>query len=193
MKSYVDNKAFFEKFNKTLIYTVAAQFYLRRCLQKKENTEKYNELGYFRQVVIPTLHQWFILNLAHVFDWDDKTFSLYSYLKRLPPSEEQKYMITLNSKKYESVINNLRRWRDKYLAHKEEKFIFDGLKLTDTFPLKYQDIEELLELLIDIVDKSKSFFDEKDITDYKKYYVELEKWCENDSSAIVKNIRVYKS
>ena len=190
MNIQVDNKKFFRKFNDTLVYTSAAQFYLRRCLQKKENTKKYNKLGYFRQVVIPTLHQWFLLNLAHVFDWDDKTFSIYSYLKRLGWSEEQEYLTTLSSSSYKDTISNLRRWRDKYLAHKEEKFMFDGKKLTDIFPIKYQNIEDLLELLIDVIDKTKKSFDEKDITNYKKYYAELETWCEDDSVAVIKSIKL---
>jgi len=195
MKNDVGKKDFFEKFRNLMIYSITSQFYLWRWLQNKENTEIYNKFWYFWWVVIPSLQQSFLLSLAKTFDKDNKTFSIYSYIRRISSQDKKDSInIELESPKYKEKIKSLKWWRDKYLAHREENFVFSKDELNNRYPIVYWDIEDLLSFLFRILNDTKREFDPTDSTDYFKYYSQLEEWIIDDLTGVIKsNKNLFKS
>jgi hypothetical protein len=195
MKNDVGKKDFFEKFRNLMIYSITSQFYLWRWLQNKENTEIYNQYSYFWWVIIPSLQQSFLLSLAKTFDRNNKTFSIYSYIRRISSQDKKDSInIELESPKYKEKIKSLKWWRDKYLAHREEIFVFSKDELNNRYPIVYWDIEDLLSFLFRILNDTKREFDPTDSTDYFKYYSQLEEWIIDDLTGVIKsNKNLFKS
>jgi len=195
MKNDVGKKDFFEKFRNLMIYSITSQFYLWRWLQNKENTEIYNQYSYFWWVIIPSLQQSFLLSLAKTFDRNNKTFSIYSYIRRISSQEKRDAInIELESPEYKEKIKSLKWWRDKYLAHREEIFVFSKDELNNRYPIVYWDIEDLLSFLFRILNDTKREFDPTDSTDYFKYYSQLEEWIIDDLTGVIKsNKNLFKS
>lgn len=57
-----------------------------------------------------------------------------------------------------SLVNNLREWRNNILAHKSAKIIIKGRNIPDDFPLSVENISELLERGMSILNHYSGLF-----------------------------------
>ena len=56
-------------------------------------------------------------------------------------------------------IDNLRIWRHKKLAHIEESFITDNIKISDKYPIPIHDVDEILVTLHEILNRYRIAYD----------------------------------
>jgi hypothetical protein len=178
---------FFKTFN-DLIFQIAHQFYTWKYLQNSQNNTGYNARSHFWITTISSMQNGFLLNLANIFDKDDRYLSVFSLLDELNNKEvidEIKSLI--NEKKYDNAKKALTIWRNNYLAHKKFEFVMDPKKLAEKFPCKYGEIEAIIDLLIYISDKTKRYLDNKNATCYIDYYKELNEQCIKDTQFVLEH------
>ncbi len=53
----------------------------------------------------------------------------------------------------EQTINNLTTWRDKVIAHIDHKFLLTGKIISKEYPLKHQQLEEVINTLMGILNR----------------------------------------
>lgn len=69
-------------------------------------------------------------------------------------------MVQEDKVKIESLpINNLKIWRDKKLAHIERELVLKETDIAKQYPIKIQDIDDILSTLHDILNKYRGAFD----------------------------------
>lgn len=56
-------------------------------------------------------------------------------------------------------IDNLRKWRHKKLAHIEEAFVTDNIKMSDNYPISIQDVDKILVTLHEILNRYRIAYD----------------------------------
>ena len=61
--------------------------------------------------------------------------------------------IDQNLFKYSNQIENLKAIRDKVLAHLDKKYFYDRNSISKDYSVKYQDIDDILELLFTIINR----------------------------------------
>jgi len=177
----------FRKFN-DLVLQVMLQFYVWKHLQHSENNSAYNARGYFWVTVITTLHQAFLLNLASFFDPDKRVLSAVTFLDHLKdPSQKQTLLSLIHSPEYKDSINRLIKWRNNMLAHKNMDFVLNPEKLPSKFPITYEEMENLMKLLIKILDETKRVFNPRDATNYSDYYKMIEDGCREHVNFVLNN------
>jgi hypothetical protein len=178
----------FRKFN-ALIFQAVHQFYVWRHLQRTENNSAYNARGHFWATVITTLHQAFLLNLANIFDEkDNRVLSVFTFLDHLKNhSRKQTLLDLIHSPKYENALKRLSQWRNNMLAHKNMRFVLNPKKLSTKFPFTYEEIENLLELLTEILNQTTRDFDPRNATDYSAYYRRLDEDCRGHTDFVLNN------
>jgi hypothetical protein len=178
----------FRKFN-DLIFQAVHQFYVWRHLQRTENNNAYNARGHFWVTVIATLHQAFLLNLANIFDEkDQRVLSVFTFLDHLKyPARKQTLLDLVHSPKYENALKRLSQWRNNMLAHKNMRFVLNPKELSTRFPFTYEEIENLLELLTEVLNQTKRDFDPRNATGYSAYYRRLDDGCREHTDFVLNN------
>lgn len=177
------NKKDFNNFN-NYVFEISHQFYIWRFLQNSKNTSGYNQRGHFWKTLLSSLHNSFLLNIALIFSHTDKKcLNIYTFLEKIKDEQiRNEVSEKLEEDNCKKIRTKLKRWRDNHLAHKNEKLINTPGELEKRWNLKYQDIENLLEFLIYTLNSSK---EENDITDYFKYYSELEERCKEHTKFVL--------
>lgn len=188
MDSKYSKEDIFKAFN-DLIFQIAHQFYIWRYLQKPENNSGYNMRANFWVTILSSLQYDFLLNLANIFDENDKrVLSIYTYLNEISmEGVSQDFLLKIKDLKYLNVLKGLVQWRNNYLAHKNIYFTINTEELGSKFPFKYEEIELLLNFLIEILELTKKFFNELEATDFNWYYKDLEKKCIFNTQFVLEN------
>jgi len=181
----MDKDNSFKTFYDLLFWSINS-FFIRKHLQKKKYVSWFEMRARFWSPVITNLQKMFLLDLANIFDEDTRVFSIYSYLNYLSQKEKNKYEKKIHSTKYDNLIKKLfaRRWN--YLAHKNKYFLNNPKELEKKFPMKYWEIEDLFKFLIKIINSTKQYFNERDVSNYIKHYSILNKDCKRDTEFIVR-------
>ena len=78
-------------------------------------------------------------------------------------------------------------WRDKFLAHKEVKFVINRKLLYSKYPVKDEEINDLLDFLINVLDLIKSDFDPNNSVNYSHFYSSIKKDCINHAKFASEN------
>ena len=130
------------------ISSVFNDFYVWKSLQKKEYNEIYKENTYFWNATLPSLQFSYLMGLAKLFDKRKQkdVLSIY-YLIDLIQEKNEKNKIKEEIHKYQSSIKNLVIWRNKILAHCSVFFAHNSRKLFERFPIKGEELENLMNLL----------------------------------------------
>ena len=144
------NDNFKQKLKKTNDYIslIFNQFEVWKSLNRKEYRDFYQKNLYFWNAVLSSLKTKPLLNLAKLFE-EEKHYNLlsvYNLLKEIPDSDSKKE-IEKEIQKYQKTIDNLKGRRNKMEAHFELEYVLNPNKVQEEFPLKYEEIEDLLGLL----------------------------------------------
>jgi len=123
-------------------------FTVWKSLKKSEYNKLYNEYKYFWGIVIYSLQVEFLLGTAKLFEKRAKNdvFSIFYLLDSLPKSKEkEKVEEEINT--FNRVIKNLIIWRHNMLAHHNIFFTLNPGELFKKFPIKEDEMENLVGLL----------------------------------------------
>lgn len=172
-----------------LVFQIMHQFFVWRHLQRPEYDSAYKDRKHFWTTVIIALYEAFLLNLANIFDEKDKrVLSVYTFLEKLKDKTKRQTLVDLvHSAKYENALKRLSQWRNNMLAHKNMHFVLNPKELTARFPFTYEEIENLLELLLVILSQTKRDFDPKDATNYSAYYRKVDEDCKDHTDFVLNN------
>lgn len=175
----------FDKFLNILRLT-ASQFYIWRKLQNSDNEEGYRMRWWFWSPILVTFQHSYLLNLANIFDMNPNTLTLYSLIRSDVIDAIKKKEIKKKLKSKNKIIKKLRNRRNKYAAHKNIDYTLKPDLLSKDFHLKYWDIEDLLDLVVEILDNIRENF-KKYGTSYADYYKNLKEDCESNTDFVLKN------
>lgn len=130
------------------ISSVFNDFYVWKSLQRKEYNEIYKENIYFWNATLPSLQFSSLMGLAKLFDKRKQkdVLSIY-YLIDLIQEKNEKNKIKEEIGKHQSSIKNLVIWRSNILVHYSIFFAHDSRKLFKKFPIKGEELENLMNLL----------------------------------------------
>ena len=59
----------------------------------------------------------------------------------------------------EQTVNNLNTWRDKVIAHIDQQFLLTGKIISEEYPLRHQQLEEVIETIVDILNRYSHAYD----------------------------------
>lgn len=161
-------------------------FNVWKTLQNSDYNEIYNRNKHFWGIVIHSLQTEFLLGLAKIFEdrKEKDVLSIYYLLDLLQEGiEKEEIKDKINARS--SIIENLRIWRNKILAHQDVYFAHNPKEIFGKFPIKNNEIEELMELLKEILGMIKSISTQKGhIYSFKV----IEDESETDVKDIINNI-----
>ena len=103
----------FKTFN-DLIFETAHQFYVWRYLQNSEFNSGINARGHYWITAVASMQKGFLLNLANIFDKDERVFSVYTYLSNLKDQTEAETLIKEINDKCGKTIKTLIIWRNNF-------------------------------------------------------------------------------
>lgn len=136
------------------IASIYNQFYAWKALQNKAYNKTYKKQKYFWIATLNALQFNFLMELAKLFEKnkEHKSYTVLSFDLLLDNIEDEDFKneIYKKIKNKEKSIKNLLGWRNKKLAHNDEDYMIEPDKILENFPLKYQEIESLLELIQEI-------------------------------------------
>ena len=185
MTMNASNEDIFDKLQ-DIVRLTASQFYIWRKLQNIDNKQWYEMRGWFRRPILITLQDSYMLNFANIFDMNPNTLTLYSLIKTDDVDAIKKKEIRDKLKSKNEVIEKLRNRRRNYAAHKNIGYTLDLHLLSKDFPLQYWDIEDLLDVIVEILDKIRENFN-KYGTSYVNYYKSLKEDCERNTEFVLEN------
>lgn len=148
--------------------------YLNQKRNQKETLDLMNKAPGFFQLTIHSFQYSAIMGLARLFEPASRgSKSIYKFLSFIEGNHKKifsndpitkrklgrytdidestviKHRERLNE--VEPIINNLLSWRDKAFAHNDKKFFKDREALRRDFPIKYSEIENLIEIAAEIL------------------------------------------
>lgn len=172
-----------------LVFQIMHQFFIWRHLRRPEYNRAYSDRKHFWKTVIIALYEAFLLNLANIFDEkDQRVLSVFTFLEGLKDGTKKQTLIDLvHSTKYQNALKRLIQWRHNMLAHKNMRFVLNPKELTEKFPVTYEEIETLLELLLKVLNETKRDFDPKDATNYSAYYRIVDEECKGHTDFVLNN------
>lgn len=170
------------------ISTIFNRFYVWKTLQNNDYSDIYKKDNGFWVAVIDCLKDGFLIELAKIFEENNERNDVLSitYLIKLIPEGIKKEEIKSELKKYDKTIINLKKWRDKILAHRERKYILNSGKISSKYPLKNNEIESLMKLLEKILGMIETTKTGKGIV---YCFREIERESQTDTNNIVKILR----
>lgn len=62
--------------------------------------------------------------------------------------EDRKKLLSL-----EQTINRLSTWRDKVIAHIDQRFLLAGKSISEEYPLQHQQLEKVIDTIVDILNR----------------------------------------
>lgn len=131
---------------KNYVSNIFNGFNVCKSLQKSEYNEVYNKDKYFWGITIYSLQREFLLELAKIFEKREKNvLSVYHLLIFLPSEEKEKINREINN--HNCLIENIKKLRNKILAHHDIISAYEPQELFKKFPIKNNEVEELLNLL----------------------------------------------
>ncbi len=148
---------FIKKLNKfkNKVLELHAIYHIRENILLNRYPEKIffdSERNLFWRVVYISLYEKFCLELAKFFDGNKKTFGILSLIEAIPNEkiynvQHQEYENKI--KIYKEDVKKLIRYRNDWLAHRNEAILFNksGLDLPDD-----KRLEKILEILVGLVD-----------------------------------------
>lgn len=145
------NEEFKQKLEKTNDYIslIFSQFEIWKTLNNdRKNIDVYNENHYFWIVILNTLKEAPLLELAKLLE-KEKEYDLLSIdrlLKEIPESKE-KTEVEEELENHKKIIKNLIKRRNKIGAHFELDYTLNPEKIRNEFPLNIEDIENILNSL----------------------------------------------
>ena len=86
-------------------------------------------------------------------------------------------------KKLSQIVNNISTWRDKVLAHIDRQYLLSGRNFTKEFPLRLQQLQEIIKTLFNILSRYSGAFNSSE------YDEEIS--GENDIQFVMDCIRFY--
>ncbi len=178
----------FEQYLKKIrnnISNIYNQFYTFKALRNKDNEEVYNQNKYFWGIIIYSLENNFFLNLAKLFENKSDVVSIYSLLDFIQDVKEKR-KIEQKIKQYQPILNRLWKWRCKIFAHEDEETFLNPKKFYKDYPLKYDDIEKLLDLIKELLGDIESVVRGKG---HSYCYKVFEKESQTDVEDIIKKLK----
>lgn len=165
-------------------------FYLWRSLQKSEYSEIYNKNKYFWGIVISSLQSSWLLGIAMLFEEPKKGKEVISipFLLEFINEEKDKEEIKEEVKKKKLVLDNLWEWRCKILAHQDVEVAENIKDFYKKYPVKGEDVENLLASLQNILGMIKS----TTVSHSETYSFKLIKEeAERDAEQVIKELRYF--
>lgn len=143
----MDNKKFEDYLRKIRnnISNMYNQFYVWKTLQNRNYSKIYNRNKYFWGIVIYSLENNFFLNLTKLFEKRNDIISIYSLIDFIQnPRDKRK--VEQKIKFHQVILDRLWKWRCKIFAHEDKQTFLNLKKFYKDYPLKYSEIEKLLNL-----------------------------------------------
>lgn len=147
-------------------YEIKKKFDLYKYI--KQNSEVYHEetknIAYFLHTILRSLLENALMDISKIVDernnknvykllnickqniklfYEDNERQKRNILKRFYEMKKQ-----IDSKK--NIIENLKIYRDKYLAHIDKQYFFDANKLFKEYKTSYEDIETTLNVIVNV-------------------------------------------
>jgi len=148
----VEYKQRFEKAYQLLV-EAHAFYFTWKGLQKEEYRQYWKELSFWNAVICALDRSW-MLSLAKIYEKSDysekdEIISIYSLVEHQTDEERKKKAKEILENKRE-VLKNISIIRHNLGAHNNAKYILNPNDLLEKFPIKYDEINSLFEMTIDI-------------------------------------------
>ena len=169
----MEKKTLKNEIEKYLDYYYGIKQYFDIYKYIKENTEGYSEetqqIAFFLKPILVSLLNSTLLDISKIVDRRNEK-NLNKLIDRcranvvyfcnepnnISEKEEKLELFNKIKEKLEEnnlVIENLNTYRDVYLAHTDKKYFMDSKKLYEEHETKYEDIEEILKVIGDSLNK----------------------------------------
>lgn len=127
-------------------------FNVYKNLKKSENNTVYNINKYFWWATFVSLENALFLRLSKIFEKRGKNdvLSIY-YLLSLLPEGTEKNNIQKEIRSHDDTVKKLIIWRNNIFAHDNINFALDNKEFFKKFPIKGEEIENILDLLEKII------------------------------------------
>ena len=130
------------------------RFYVLKSLKNKNYETTYNKNKYFWGIILFSLENDFFVNLSKLYGKDNlnfsKSISIHNLIDFVIDTSE-KTRIQKKIQKHQKVIDNLKKWRNKIFAHEDEKVFLNIEKFYQKYPIKPEELENLLKLAEEII------------------------------------------
>jgi len=165
-------------------------FYIWRGLNKKEYYPIFNENKYFWGIVLASLQLDWLLGIAKIFEEPKKGQEVVSipFLLNSVSEGEKKEKIKEKIGKQKPILDNLWEWRCKILAHQDKVIADNPQDFYKEYPIKKEDIENLLLSVKDILGLIKSStLNHSEVYSFKT----IQEESERDDSEVIKKLEYF--